>query len=424
MSLCNKPLRWLAAAFLVYAAGIAVFLFGLPRPIPIPADWMGTPADPATFIPAEELAENALFARIRDFLYFVQAPFTWLLLSAGLFAGWFSRGKAWLERRVKPRVLSGVLFIIAVFAFIELAEFPFRAAYYTLSRVSGVSNMGIGFWFTDQLKASLVSTAVMFPVVLLLFLFIRNSEKRWWLWMGIASAPLILFYTFIQPVVLAPLFNDFKPLGETALKEEILALAAKADIPAEQVYEVNMARRTNALNAYVTGIGSNARIVLWDTTLTHMPRDGILFTMAHEMGHYKMKHVHMSTLLLIGGTFLMLYVIFHLANWLLRHFGRVWGIRTLTRTTALPVILLIFMFLNFMSTPLSVAVSRSAEMAADGYAIEVTQTPEAGISGFQKLARTSRSETYPPAFIKWWRYTHPPISERLHRFSEAKETMP
>lgn len=419
--LFKNVIRWATAFFILYAIGLAVYLFGLPRPIPVPESWIGTVADPAAFIPSSELKENALYARIRDFLYFLQAPFTWLVLFTGLVAGWFWRGKMWVEQRLQSRRLANLLFLVVVLGGMELVQLPFRIGSYALARHSGISNMTLGFWLTDQLKSSLLSIGMMLPVLFLLYLFIRNSPRHWWLWMGAVSIPLILFYSFIQPTVLDPLFNDYELLRDSELKADILAMADAADIPTDRVYEVDMSKRTNALNAYVTGIGSNARIVLWDTMLEEMTQDEVLFTMAHEMGHYKMKHVALGTWLSIGGTFLLLFLLFHLSRWLIRSFGRAWGIPSLSHFTSLPVLLLVVSMLQFMATPVNVGISRIAETAADEYALELTAAPEAGISGFQELARTGRAETYPPSFIRWWRYTHPSISERLHRFSEFAE---
>lgn len=416
----NKSIRWLVALFIVYAIALAVGLFGMQRPVPVPESWVGTVADPKTFIPEGELEENALFARIRDLLYFLQTPLMWLLVLIGLFAGWFRRAKEWLDRRIKLRIWSGTTFAVAVLTAVELIQFPFHAAYYALSRYSGLSNMSVGFWLSDQLKASLLSVAMSLPVVLLLFFFIRNSPKRWWAWMGLISVPLTLFFVFIQPVVLDPLFNDYTLLRESELKADILALADQAGIPADNVYEVNMSERTNALNAYVTGIGSNARIVLWDTMLEQMSTEEILFTMAHEIGHYQMRHVYWGTFFSIAGTFLSLYLVFRGSRWLLTQFGWLWDIPSLSRVTALPVLLLVFSVVHFVATPVNTGISRVMETSADEYALQMTGAPEAGISGFQQLARKGRSETYPPRFIRWWRYTHPSISERLHRFESER----
>lgn len=420
----NKPVRLLSLIFVLYTIVVALYLFNLPRPIPVPGSWIGTPADPATFMSAAELQDNAFYARLRDFLYFMEAPFEWLLLLIGLFRGWFFYWKRWLDRRLKWRLLSGVAFVALLLAFLELVELPFSVASYALSRAYGISNMNVSFWLTDHLKSFFVSTAITLPILLVLFLLIRNSAKRWWLWAGLLVVPLILFSTFIQPVLLDPLFNDYELLKESELKRDILALAAKADIPADRVYEVNMSRRTNALNAYVTGIGTNTRIVLWDTMLNQMSKDEILFTMAHEMGHYKMKHVWWGTWLAIAGAFVTLFILFVVSKWAIRYFGWMWGFESPARLLALPLLIAILSVTSFVSTPFVSGISRIMESAADEYALHIVEQPQAGVSGFQELARTGRSETYPPAFIKWWRYTHPPLSERLYRFVEASALSP
>ncbi|WP_249712589.1 M48 family metalloprotease, partial [Bacillus cereus] len=110
------------------------------------------------------------------------------------------------------------------------------------------------------------------------------------LYAWLLTIPFTIFVMIIQPVVIDPLYNDFYPLKNKELETKILSIAEQANIPAEHVYEVNMAQKTNSLNAYVTGIGSNSRIVLWDTTLNRLTDNEILVIMAHEMGHYEEKH--------------------------------------------------------------------------------------------------------------------------------------
>ena len=129
--------------------------------------------------------------------------------------------------------------------------------------------------------------------------------------------------TFIQPVVIDPLYNDFSTLKNKELETKILAMADKADIPAKHVYEVNMSEKTNALNAYVTGIGPNARIVMWDTTLKQLKDKEILFIMAHEMGHYVMKHIYWGVASYVLLSFIGMYLISRIINMCIRK----WGIR-------------------------------------------------------------------------------------------------
>ena len=150
--------------------------------------------------------------------------------------------------------------------------------------------------------------------------------------------------TFIQPVVIDPLYNDFSALKNKELETKILAIADKADIPAKHVYEVNMSEKTNALNAYVTGIGPNARIVMWDTTLKQLKDKEILFIMAHEMGHYVMKHIYWGVASYMLLSFIGMYLISRIINMCIRK----WGIRC--KFQKQHVFNFTFIFLNFFCT--------------------------------------------------------------------------
>ncbi len=226
---------------------------------------------------------------------------------------------------------------------------------------------------------------------------------------------------FIQPVVIDPLYNDFYPLKNKELESKILSLATQAHIPAEHVYEVNMAEKTNALNAYVTGIGSNSRIVLWDTTLNRLTDNEILFIMAHEMGHYVEKHIYFG----IVGYLLLSLVGLWLTAKIMRRFvtryGQVFKINKISNISSYPLFLLITSILLFASNPVSNYVSRYQESRADQYAIDLMNDREAAVTAFQKLTISGLSEVNPPLLVKWFRYTHPPMLERIDKVADNGE---
>jgi STE24 endopeptidase len=202
-------------------------------------------------------------------------------------------------------------------------------------------------------------------------------------------------------------------LKDKKLEAKILALASEANIPAEHVFEVNMSEKTNALNAYVTGIGSHARIVLWDTTLQRLNEDEVLFIMAHEMGHYVMKHIYWGLAGYIVLALFGLWLVSKLIRWCLGRWGRYIGIRRLSDIASFPLLLLLVSLLNFAASPLVNTVSRYEEHAADKYAIELTKNTDAAISSFQKLTKAGLSEVNPPLLVKLFRYTHPTMLERI-----------
>ena len=234
---------------------------------------------------------------------------------------------------------------------------------------------------------------------------------------------------FIQPIVIDPLYNDFYPLKDKQLEAEILELAGKANIPAEHVFEVNMAEKTNSLNAYVTGIGSNARIVLWDTTLNKLSDQQILFIMAHEMAHYVEKHIYFGIATYLIFSLVGLYFTAKIMNLVVNRLGTVLNITTVQDIRSLPLFLMIISMLLFLSSPISNMISRYQETRADRYAIEMTKDSEAGIITFQELTRSGLSQVNPPVLVKIFRYGHPTMLERIstleeyeleHRGKEAK----
>ncbi len=253
----------------------------------------------------------------------------------------------------------------------------------------------------------------MFIIVVVLYWLMKRFKKRWWLPAWLLSIPFMVFMMFIQPVVIDPLYNDFYPLKNKELETKILALAEKANIPAEHVYEVNMSEKTNSLNAYVTGIGSNARIVLWDTTLEQLNEEEILFIMAHEMGHYVEKHIYFGIAGYILLTGIGLWLTSHIMSWWLRKHGKDLKVTGISQLSSLPLFLLITSMLLFVVSPMTNWISRYEEMRADRYGMEMTRNKEAAIQTFHDLTKSGLSQVNPPLLVKIFRYDHPTMLERI-----------
>jgi Zn-dependent protease with chaperone function len=192
-----------------------------------------------------------------------------------------------------------------------------------------------------------------------------------------------------------------------------MELASGAGIPAERVYEVDMSAKTNALNAYVDGIGSSLRIVIWDTTLKQLNEEEILQIVAHEIGHYVMRHLEWSALGAVGASLVMLWLGSYLLRSAIRRWGGRWGIREPGQAAVLPLVLLLMSVLTFVSLPFSNAVSRQAESAADRYAMELIGHAGGAVSMQQKLSKATLDEVDPPLIVKWFRSSHPSALERI-----------
>ncbi|KGR91532.1 peptidase M48 [Ureibacillus massiliensis 4400831 = CIP 108448 = CCUG 49529] len=380
----------------------------------VPESFKGTVADPETFMTDRELLLSEEYSKIRNFIFFIVNPFEWLMYFYILIFGISHLFEKWSKiSNWKVVHYTVYLFLLTLLTFIVF--FPINYYRYTLSKGFGISTQGFASWMSDNVIDFWLNFLITVITVSVLYWLIRKSKKKWWLFAWILTVPFSIFLMYIQPVIIDPLYNEFYPLQNKELEEKILALADKANIPAEHVFEVNMADKTNALNAYVTGVGNNSRIVLWDTTLNRLNEEEILFIMAHEMGHYVEKHIYIG----IAGYLLMMFVglwlISKIAPWMIKKYGHYFKVKSLDNISSLPIILLISSVLLFFSNPIYNSISRYQEARVDQYAIELVNDSEAAVSGFQKLAKAGLSEMNPPLLIKWFRYTHPPMLERINK---------
>lgn len=416
--------KWgLTALFLfgLYALAIYVYIFHSGSG-DIPAGLNGTVADPKVFMTEREMYLSQEYSKIRNFLFFVITPLEWLIYLFILITGLSQVFERWLPLKNKWAIVKNAVYIFLLSVFLFIALFPIDYYRYHLSKLYGISTQAFSSWMRDNIIDFWVTFGETVLIVTVLYWLINKSTKRWWLHAWLLMIPFTLFLMFIQPVVIDPLYNDFYPLTDKELETKILAVAEQANIPTEHVYEVNMAEKTNALNAYVTGIGSNARIVLWDTTLSRLSDNEILFIMAHEMGHYVEKHIYFGiagylVMMLVG-----LWLTAKLMPWIILHFGRILKIKRLNAIHSLPLFLLITSFLLFVSSPISNYVSRYQETRADQYAIELVHDTEAAVSTFQALTKAGLNEVNPPLLVKWFRYGHPTMLERITRVASEKET--
>ncbi len=384
----------------------------------LPFEYEGTSADPVTFLNARQLMLSEDYSKIRNILFFLSTPFEWLFYLFILLLGLSNTFKKWAEHTTKFKFFQTAIYLIWLSILAFIATFPLSYISYYFSKSYHISTQTFAGWMKDELIDFWINYGIMLIIVTVLYWLIQKSRKRWWLYAWFLSIPFTLFMMFLQPVVIDPLYNDFYPLKNKELEAKILAMADKANIPAEHVFEVNMSEKTNALNAYVNGIGANSRIVLWDTTLNRLTDEQILFIMAHEMGHYVEKHIYFG----ITGYLLLSLIGLYLTAKIMKYVVGKWGtalkLSTVHDIRSLPLFLLIISMLLFISSPLSNFVSRYQESRADQYAIEMTKNAGSGIETFQELTRAGLSQVNPPFLVKIFRYGHPTMLERITRLEE------
>jgi Zn-dependent protease with chaperone function len=396
---------------------------------PAPTPGVSSSSAPTTaYTLTPEKKEKAIaYAKARYRLHFIS--FFWsvavLVVILALHLGPRFRDRA--EAVSKRRFWQAAVFVPLLFATQFVLELPTAIYGQKLALDYGQSVQGWGSWIWDGVKGLLVGLVIGIPIVWLLYLFLRKSPRRWWLWFWLASLPILVFVIFIAPVLIDPLFFKFTPLApghpELATKIEEVTVKAGHPISQQKMFEMNASTKQKSINAYVSGLGASKRVVVWDTTLAKATIPQTLFVFGHEMGHYVLKHIPKTIAFLWG----VLFVLFALSSAVLsRLIGRPggrWGIRGIADWASLPVLLLIITVASELALPAINGFIRMGEHEADVFGLEaihgiVPDSAQASAQAFQILGETNLSDPDPPAFIRFWLYNHPPLDERL-RFAAS-----
>jgi STE24 endopeptidase len=352
-------------------------------------------------------------SRLRDTLYFAGTAWSFGVLALILITGLSRRMRDAAARVTKKPFLLAMLYIVLFTLAAAVLEFPLT--YYSdfvVPHQFDLTEQSFGSWMGDMFKGLAVNLVIGSVIGALALLAIRKI-RRWWIVIWLSTVPLIILIVVIQPVVLDPIFNKFEPLQDQVLKQKLLDLASRAGIEGGRVYQVNKSKQTKTMNAYVNGIGPTNRIVMWDTLLAKMNHDEVLGVMGHEMGHYVMNHIWKSLAFFLGVSVIVFYCAYLLYEPGLQRWGSRWGATERGDPASLPWLLLIASVIGFLLSPVLSGYSRSNEHKADMFALELTHLNEPFATAFVKMAEDSKRDPSPHPFIKFWRYTHPPIAERI-----------
>lgn len=326
----------------------------------------------------------------------------------------------YLEGFISNSYLLFIAFIIVTGAAAGIIFFPVN--YYTefyLEHKYNLSNQTFLKWIWENTKTLLVSGAISIPVLLIFFYSLNKFNLLWWLPFAIILFVISVILARIVPVFILPIFYKIVPVENVDLINRIRALAGGAGIKVENVYKFNLSKNTKKANAAFTGIGKSKRILLGDTLLESYSADEIETVIAHELGHYKRKHIIKNILIGTASSFLTLFLIAYLYNLSLSWFG----FTTVVQIAAIPLLSLWAMIISLILNPLSNMLSRKFEYEADEYAIHSTNKKEAFIATLEKLTDQNLGDREPHPLVEWFFYSHPSIKNRvaaLKRISPGK----
>lgn len=302
-------------------------------------------------------------------------------------------------------LFAGVTGLAAGIIFFPL---NYYAEFY-LEHKYNLSNQTFFAWIWEELKGLLISLVLGIPLLLFFYYTLNKFGAEWWLPFAIILFILSVVLARIVPIIILPLFYKVTPLEDEDLKVRISDLAVGAGIKVENVFKFNMSKNTKKANAAFTGIGKSKRILLGDTLLDNFTKDEIETVIAHELGHYKKKHIIKN---IIIGTISSFATLFMIAFFYDKSIG--WfGFNLRTNIAMLPLLSLWAMIIGLILNPISNIISRKYEYEADEYSVNSTGKPDAFIKTLEKLNEQNLGDKDPHPFVEWFFYSHPSIIKRV-----------
>jgi STE24 endopeptidase len=305
--------------------------------------------------------------------------------------------------------LSGFLFLVGVV--LSLAGLPFDwYAQFHLEERFGFNTTTPRLWWMDRLKGLLLALVLGYPLMALVLKLVEWTGDLWWLWAWGCVLGFQLLMVVLAPILILPLFNKFTPLPEGSLRERLLALAHRTGFRAQSIQVMDGSKRSRHSNAFFTGFGKFRKIVLFDTLIAQLTEPGLEAVLAHEIGHYKKKHVLKMLLGSAGISLLGFYLVAVLAKqeWFYRAFGFEPG----NLAPALLLFALLAGVITFWFSPLANWWSRRYEYQADAYAADVMGAPQSLIGALRKLTEKNLSNLTPHPLYSRFYYSHPTLLER------------
>jgi Zn-dependent protease with chaperone function len=266
-------------------------------------------------------------------------------------------------------------------------------------------------WFVDRVKGLAVGLVITSGMVFGFVAVARALPDSWPAVVAPGAALVVLVLSFVAPVLLEPIFNKFRPLADEALADDLRALSVRAGVPVRDVLVADASRRTRKENAYVSGLGSTRRVVLYDTLVARDQPDYVRLVVAHELGHRRMRHVAIGTAVGMAGAAGAVLVLWALLSWgaLLDAIGASGpGDPRVT-----PFLMLAVGVLEFVGMPFLSAFSRYLETAADRFSLQVGGDLEVFESSHRSLAVANLSDLDPPRAVYLMVFSHPKAPERI-----------
>ncbi len=311
----------------------------------------------------------------------------------------------------------GLLLIALLGLLVTLLDLPFDLyRTFVIEQRFGFNKSTLGLFFADAAKGLLVGAALLLPLAALILWLIREIGEYWWVCAWAATVAYAAFVQFIGPTVIAPLFNKFSPMQNAEIKDRVEKLLARCGFKVKGLMVMDGSRRSAHGNAYFTGFGKSKRIVFFDTLLAQLEPAEVEAVLAHELGHFKLRHILKRMAWTSAFSFGFFWLLGHLMtqDWFYE------GLRVTSPSPAMALLLFLFVIppFTFLLQPLSALYSRKHEFEADEYAARNASARDL-VSALIKMYRDNASTLTPDPLHSAFYDSHPPAVARIARLQKA-----
>jgi STE24 endopeptidase len=369
------------------------------------------PTEFADVFDAKKYADSQAYTRETTRFGILEASF-----GLAVFLGfWLLGGFGWLDGLIRGwghgNIANGILFFGLLYLANEILDLPFTIYdTFVIEEKYGFNKTTPKTFVIDKLKGLALAGVLGLPLLGLILWIFETVPNAWlWAWLSVTGFTLIMAY--VAPRYLMPLFNKFSPLPDGELKDAINRISAKCQFPLTEVSVMDGSKRSSKANAFFSGFGKNKRIALFDTLIEKQTTPELVGVLAHEIGHFKKKHILQTLVLGIAQTGL----IFFLIGLFVKNPGltAAFGVASPSVYCGFTFFLILFKPVSKVLSILMAILSRKNEYEADAYAAEVTGEPLALGSALKKLSVENLSNLTPHPFYVFMHYSHPPMSRRL-----------
>jgi len=369
------------------------------------------PAEIQDFYETQKYQKSLAYQKEQSRFSFLLSAFSFILSFGMLLLGGFG----WIDSLLRPFFENQIVLALVFFGIImivsDILSIPFQLySTFVIEEKYGFNKTTIKTFIIDKLKGYALGAVIGGALVAVLIYLVNSIGPNFWIWFGLIAATLILLINMFYTSLLLPLFNKLTPLGDGELKTAIEQFSKKVNFPLDNIFVMDGSKRSAKANAFFSGIGKKKKIVLYDTLITNHTTEELVAVLAHEVGHFKKKHIIWSYLISIVQVFFMLFILSKMIfneNLSIAMGGSVQAIHL-----NLIAFGILFSPISGITGLLMSMLSRKNEFEADAYAKE-TFDGNALALALKKLSVDTLSNLYPHPVYVFFHYSHPPLLQRL-----------